>query len=103
LIECGEIHIFFSSAYHNNIPKENHYKNKQTNTSFFDASTLQHGVLPYTISRIRLPRGLIRPQQELPHVISSIIIIIYFPSIDPYRITKSKWIWKSSHFMENKE
>jgi len=28
LIECGEIHTFFSSAYHNNIPKENHYKNK---------------------------------------------------------------------------
>jgi len=22
-----------------------------------------------------------------------IIIIIYFPSVDPYRITKSKWIW----------
>jgi len=32
-----------------------------------------------------------------------IIIIIYFPSVDPYRITKSKWIWKSSHFRENKE
>jgi len=31
------------------------------------------------------------------------IIIIYFPSVDPYRITKSKWIWKSSHFRENKE
>jgi hypothetical protein len=32
-----------------------------------------------------------------------IIIIIYFPSIDSCRITKSKWIWKSSHFRENKE
>jgi hypothetical protein len=30
------------------------------------------------------------------------VIIIYFPSVDPYRITKSKWIWKSSHFRENK-
>jgi len=71
LIECGEIHIFLSSAFHNNIPKENH-KKKQINTRFFDESTLQHGVLPDTISRIRLPRGLICPQQELPHVISSI-------------------------------
>ena len=32
-----------------------------------------------------------------------IIIIIYFPSVEPYRITKSKWIWKPSHFRENKE
>jgi len=32
-----------------------------------------------------------------------IIITIYFPFVDPYRITKSKWIWKSSHFRENKE
>ena len=26
------------------------------------------------------------------------IISFIFPSVDPYRITKSKWIWKSSHF-----
>jgi len=26
-----------------------------------------------------------------------------FPSVDPYRIIKSKRIWKSSHFRENKE
>ena len=32
-----------------------------------------------------------------------IIIIIYIPSVDPNRITKSKWIWKLSHFRENKE
>jgi hypothetical protein len=32
-----------------------------------------------------------------------IIIIIYFPSVDPYMITKSKRIWKLSHFRENKE
>jgi len=30
-----------------------------------------------------------------------IINIIHFPSVDPYRITKSKWIWKSSNFREN--
>jgi len=38
-----------------------------------------------------------------PFIIIIIIIIIYFPSVDLYRITKSKWIWKSSHFRENKE
>jgi hypothetical protein len=30
-------------------------------------------------------------------IIIIIIIFIYFPSVDPYRITKSKWIWKSSY------
>jgi len=27
----------------------------------------------------------------------------HFPSIDPDSITKFKWMWKSSHFRENKE
>jgi len=36
-------------------------------------------------------------------IIIIIIIITYFTSVDPYGITKSKWIWKSSHFRENKE
>jgi len=35
--------------------------------------------------------------------VTIIIIIIYFLSVVPYGITKSKWIWKSSHFRENKE
>jgi hypothetical protein len=36
-------------------------------------------------------------------IIIIIINIINFPSVDPYRITKSKWIWKSSQFGENKK
>jgi hypothetical protein len=32
-----------------------------------------------------------------------LIIIIYFTFVDPYGITKSKWIWKSLHFRANKE
>jgi hypothetical protein len=42
-------------------------------------------------------------QAALIIIIIIIIIIICFPSVDPYRITKSKWIWKSSQFGENKK
>ena len=41
---------------------------------------------------------------ENPKILgTAIIIIMYFPPVDLYRITKSKCIWKLSHLRENKE
>jgi len=33
------------------------------------------------------------------HIISYHIISFYFPSVNPYRITQSIWIWKSSYLL----